>query len=213
MKETATIQVAKIGYELPPLPYPYESLEPFIDQETMHVHHDKHHQAYLNNLLAALDKHPELKAKSPEELLRNLNQVPEDIRGAVRNNGGGHVHHSIFWTLMKPKSGGQPTGKIAEIIKGLGGFDAFKANFNDAGLKHFGSGWVWLVLTSAKEYKIVTTPNQDSPLSQGCYPIMVNDVWEHAYYLKYQNRRAEWLQAWWNVVNWDAINARLEAAM
>jgi Fe-Mn family superoxide dismutase len=213
MKETATIQVAKIGYELPPLPYPYESLEPFIDQETMHIHHDKHHQAYLNNLIAALDKHPELKAKPPEELLRNLNQVPEDIRGAVRNNGGGHVHHSIFWTLMKPKGGGQPTGKIAEIIKGLGGFDSFKAQFNDAGLKHFGSGWVWLVRTPTKEYKIVTTPNQDSPLSQGCYPIMVNDVWEHAYYLKYQNRRPEWLQAWWNVVNWEEINHRIEAAV
>lgn len=211
MKETVTIQVAKIGYELPPLPYPYESLEPFIDQETMHIHHDKHHQAYLNNLIAALDKHPELKAKAPEELLRNLSQVPEDIRGAVRNNGGGHVHHSIFWTLMKPKGGGQPTGKIADIIKGLGGFESFKANFNDAGLKHFGSGWVWLVRTPAAEYKIVTTPNQDSPLSQGCYPIMVNDVWEHAYYLKYQNRRAEWLQAWWNVVNWDEINRRIEA--
>jgi Fe-Mn family superoxide dismutase len=177
----------------------------------MHIHHDKHAQAYLNNLIAALDKHPELKAKSPEELLRDLNSVPEDIRTAVRNNGGGHVHHSIFWTMMKPNGGGQPTGKIADIISKLGGFDAFKAAFNDAGLKHFGSGWVWLVRTPAKEYKIITTPNQDSPLSLGCYPIMVNDVWEHAYYLKFQNRRPDYLQTWWNVVNWETINSRIEA--
>ena len=209
MKETATMQIAKIGYELPPLTFAYEALEPVIDRETMHVHHDKHHQAYLNNLLAALDKHPELKQKSPEDLLRDLNGVPEDIRTAVRNNGGGHVHHSIFWTLMKPQGGGEPTGKIAALIQQFGGFEAFKTKFNDAGLKHFGSGWVWLVRTPAGENKIVTTPNQDSPLSQGCYPIMVNDVWEHAYYLKYQNRRADYLQAWWNVVNWDEINRRI----
>jgi Fe-Mn family superoxide dismutase len=175
----------------------------------MHIHHDKHHQAYLTNLLAALDKHPELKAKPPEELLRNLNGIPEEIRGAVRNHGGGHVHHSIFWTLMNPQGGGEPKGKIAGIMADFGGFEVFKTKFNDAGLKHFGSGWVWLVRTPAGKYEIVTTPNQDSPLSQGLHPIMVNDVWEHAYYLKYQNRRADYLQAWWNVVNWDEINRRI----
>ncbi len=201
-------------YELPPLPYSYDALEPFVDQETMHVHHDKHHQAYLNNLIAALDKHPELKKQSPEELLRNLNSVPEDIRMAVRNHGGGHVHHSIFWTLMKPKpqGGGEPAGKIAEVIQQFGGFDAFKTKFNDLGLKHFGSGWVWLVRTPQGKYELITTPNQDSPLIQGLHPILVNDLWEHAYYLKYQNRRAEYLQAWWNVVNWEEINRRIERA-
>jgi Fe-Mn family superoxide dismutase len=197
-------------YELPPLPYPYDALEPFVDQETMHVHHDKHHQAYLSNLIAALDKHPELKKTPPEELLRNLNSVPEDIRTAVRNNGGGFVHHSLFWTLMKPKGGGNPTGKIAKIIGQLGGFDTFKTRFNDLGLKHFGSGWVWLVRSPQGNYELITTPNQDSPLTQGLYPVLVNDLWEHAYYLKYQNRRAEYLQVWWNVVNWDEINRRIE---
>jgi len=199
-------------YELPPLPYPYDALEPFVDQETMHVHHDKHHQAYLNNLIAALDKHPELKNKPPEELLQNLNSVPEDIRTAVRNNGGGYVHHSLFWTLMKPKSGGNPTGRIATVIDQLGGFEAFKTKFNDLGLKHFGSGWVWLVRSRQRGYELITTPNQDSPLSQALYPILVNDLWEHAYYLKYQNRRAEYLQTWWNVVNWDEVNRRIELA-
>ncbi len=205
MIETA----AKIAYELPPLPYPYEALEPFIDAETLHIHHDKHHLAYFNNLMAALDKHPELKAKSPEELLRELHTVPEDIRTAVRNHGGGHVHHSLYWTMMKPKGGGEPTGKIAEVIAQFGGFETFKTRFNDAGTKHFGSGWVWLVRSAAGQYEIVTTPNQDSPLTQGFYPIMVNDVWEHAYYLKYQNRRGDYLSAWWNVVNWDEINQRV----
>ena len=210
MKDLATSEIVKIGYELPPLSFAYDALEPFVNQETMHIHHDKHHQAYLTNLLAALDKHPQLKEKSPEELLRGLNAVPEDIRTAVRNHGGGHVHHSIFWTLLKPKGGGEPTGKIAEIMKEFGGFEAFKTKFNDAGLKHFGSGWVWLVRTPAGKNEIITTPNQDSPLTQGLFPIFVNDVWEHAYYLKYQNRRAEYLQTWWNVVNWDEINRRIE---
>ncbi|MFB3813583.1 MAG: superoxide dismutase [Terriglobales bacterium] len=198
-----------MAYELPPLPYAYDALEPYIDQQTMHIHHDKHHLAYLNNLMAALDKHPELKAKPPEQLLRELSTVPEDIRTAVRNHGGGHVHHSLFWTMMKPNGGGEPTGKIAEIIRQFGGFEAFKTRFNDAGAKHFGSGWVWLVRTPAGAYDIVTTPNQDSPLTEGLYPIMVNDVWEHAYYLKYQNRRPDYLGAWWNVVNWEEINRRL----
>ncbi len=207
MIETA----AKIAYELPPLPYAYEALDPFIDAETLHIHHDKHHLAYFNNLMAALDKHPELKAKSPEQLLRELPSVPEDIRTAVRNHGGGHVHHSLYWTMMKPKGGGEPTGKIAEVIGQFGGFEVFKTRFNDAGAKHFGSGWVWLVRSAAGRYEIVTTPNQDSPLTQGFYPIMVNDVWEHAYYLKYQNRRPEYLAAWWHVVNWAEINRRIES--
>jgi Fe-Mn family superoxide dismutase len=212
MNETAILDAAKITYELPPLPYAYDALEPYIDQQTMHVHHDKHHQAYLTNLIAALDRHPELKKKAPDELLRGLNTVPEDIRTAVRNHGGGHVHHSIFWTLMKPKGGGEPSGKIAGIIREFGGFEAFKTKFNDAGLKHFGSGWAWLVRNSTGKHEIITTPNQDSPFSQSFYPIMVNDVWEHAYYLKYQNRRADYLQAWWNIVNWDEINRRIAAS-
>jgi Fe-Mn family superoxide dismutase len=211
MTDSAALEISPLAYELPSLPYAYEALEPFIDRETLHVHHDKHHQAYLNNLIAALDKHPELKKKSPEELLIELDRVPEDIATAVRNNCGGHVHHAIYWTMMKPGGGGEPTGKIAEIIAEFGGFEAFKSKFNDAGLKHFGSGWVWLVRAPAGKYEIITTPNQDSPLTRGFYPILVNDVWEHAYYLKYQNRRAEYLQAFWNVVNWDEINRRIQA--
>jgi Fe-Mn family superoxide dismutase len=211
MKDSTALETAPRAYELPALPYAYEALEPFIDRETLHVHHDKHHQAYLNNLIAALDKHPELKQKSPEDLLIGLDRVPEDIRTAVRNNGGGHVHHSMYWTMMKPGGGGEPTGRIAEIIGEFGGFEAFKGKFNDAGLKHFGSGWVWLVRSPAGKYEIITTPNQDSPLTGGFYPILVNDVWEHAYYLKYQNRRAEYLQAFWNVVNWEELNRRIQA--
>ncbi len=205
-------QAATVSYELVPLPYAYNALEPFLDEQTMHVHRDKHHQAYCNNLKAALEKHPELLQKPPEELLQDLNSVPEDIRTAVRNHGGGHVHHAIFWTLMKPNGGGEPRGKIAEIVRDFGGFEPFKARFNDLGVKHFGSGWVWLVRAPAGKYELITTSNQDSPLTQKMYPIMFNDVWEHAYYLRYQNRRADYLQAWWNVVNWDEINHRIEAA-
>jgi Fe-Mn family superoxide dismutase len=201
------------AHEVPPLPYDYNALEPHIDEQTMRIHHDKHHGAYVSNLNAALDKHPELKSKSAEDLLRGLNSVPEDIRTAVRNNAGGHVNHTMFWKLMKPKGGGSPTGKIAEIInKDFGGFDKFKQAFNDAGLKRFGSGWAWLVRTKEGKFQIVSTPNQDSPFLDGSYPIFGNDVWEHAYYLKYQNRRGDYLQAWWNVVNWDEINKRLEEA-
>jgi len=178
----------------------------------MHLHHDKHHQAYVDNANAALAKHPDWQNKSPEEILKSINSVPEDIRTAARNNVGGHVNHSMFWTIMKPNGGGAPTGRIAEVINGLGGFDAFKEKFNDAGVKRFGSGWAWLVRSKAGQFEILSTPNQDSPLIDGHFPIMGNDVWEHAYYLKYQNRRAEYLKAWWNVVNWDAINKRLEQA-
>jgi Fe-Mn family superoxide dismutase len=177
----------------------------------MHLHHDMHHGAYVKNLNAALEKHPELQNKQADELIKNLNSVPEDIRTAVRNNGGGHVNHSMFWKIMKPKGGGEPTGKIAEAIKStFGSLDTFKQQFNDAGTKQFGSGWVWLVHGQGK-VQIVTTANQDSPLSQGLFPIMGNDVWEHAYYLKYNNRRPEYLQAWWNVVNWEEINKRFES--
>ena len=201
-----------MAHELAPLPYDYTALEPHIDEATMHLHHDKHHQAYVNNLNAAIEKHPELAKHTAEDLLRNLSTVPEDIRGVVRNNGGGHVNHTMFWQLMKPQGGGAPTGKIgAQITKDFGSFDEFKKLFNEAATKQFGSGWGWLVYESGK-LKIVTTPNQDNPLSQGLYPILGNDVWEHAYYLKYQNRRADYLAAWWNTVNWDEVNKRFEHA-
>ncbi len=193
-----------------PLAYGYSALEPVIDEQTMHIHHDKHHQAYCTNLNTALEKSPDLFAKPIEELLCDLDGLPEDIRTAVRNHGGGYYHHSLFWTFMKPNGGGPPTGRIAEVIGQFGGFDAFKVKFNDAGLKHFGSGWVWLVRTPEGKFDIIATPNQDSPVSKGLYPIFCNDLWEHAYYLKYQNRRAEYLQTWWNVVNWDEINRRLD---
>ncbi|MBD2608656.1 superoxide dismutase [Scytonema hofmannii FACHB-248] len=198
---------------LPPLPYAYDALEPHIDQATMQFHHDKHHAAYVKNLNAALDKHPELKSKPVEEMLRNLNSVPADIRQIVRNNGGGHVNHSMFWLIMKPQGGGEPTGAIASAInQSFGSFAAFKKQFNEAGTGRFGSGWVWLVRNKNGKLEVTTTANQDSPLSQGKYPIMGNDVWEHAYYLKYQNRRPEYLDAWWNVLNWDEINKRFAAA-
>lgn len=205
---------AKTGaIELPPLPYPYEALEPHIDAATMRFHHDKHHETYVKNLNAALDKHPELKNTSVEQLLRDLNSVPEDIRTTVRNNGGGHVNHSMFWRIMKPKGGGEPTGAIAEAInQNFGSFAAFKKQFNQNGAARFGSGWVWLVRNQDGKLEVTTTPNQDSPLTFGKYPIMGNDVWEHAYYLKYQNRRPDYLDAWWNVLNWDEINKRFAAS-
>ncbi len=201
-----------MAHELAPLPYDYTALEPHIDEATMRLHHDKHHQAYVNNLNAALEKHPELASLSAEDLLRKLSTIPADIQGAVRNNGGGHVNHTMFWNLMKPNGGGAPTGKIgAQITKDFGSFDDCKKQFNEAATKQFGSGWGWLVYEGGK-LKIVTTPNQDNPLSQGLYPILGNDVWEHAYYLKYQNRRADYLAAWWNTVNWDEVNKRFEHA-
>jgi len=201
-----------LAYELAPLPYDYAALEPYIDEATMKLHHDKHHQTYVTNLNAAIEKHPELASKTAEDLLKNLSAIPEDIRTAVRNNGGGHVNHTMFWALMKPKGGGDPTGKIADQIKkDFGAFEDFKKQFNETTAKQFGSGWGWLVFEGGK-LKIVTTPNQDSPLSNGLYPVLGNDVWEHAYYLKYQNRRADYLAAWWNTVNWDEINKRLQKA-
>src|SRR5919204_1744376 len=200
-----------MAHELPALPYDYSALEPYIDSQTMHLHHDGHHAAYVKNLNAALEKHPQLQGKSADDLLRNLNSVPEDIRTAVRNNGGGHVNHSMFWRIMKSKGGGEPRGKIADAIKKtFGSLDTFKQQFNDAGTKLFGSGWVWLARSDGGKLQIVTTPNQNNPLSDGLFPIMGNDCWEHAYYLKYNNRRPEYLTAWWNVVNWDEINQRFE---
>jgi superoxide dismutase, Fe-Mn family len=202
-----------MAFEVPPLPYAYDALEPFIDKETMTLHHDKHHAAYVTNLNAAIEKHPELAGKSADDLLRDLNAVPDDIRTAVRNNGGGHVNHSMFWTIMGPKRGGVPQGKIASAISGaFGDFEAFKKLFADTGLKQFGSGWVWLVRAKDGKLLVTSTANQDNPMSAGLMPIMGNDVWEHAYYLKYQNRRADYLGAWWNVVDWDAVNRRLDAA-
>jgi Fe-Mn family superoxide dismutase len=202
-----------MAYELPPLPYAYDSLEPFIDGQTMTLHHDKHHATYIANLNAAIEKHPELGSKSAEDLIRDLNAVPEDIRTAVRNNGGGHANHSMFWTIMGPEKGGEPKGGLGdEIRKTFGDYEAFKKAFVDAGLKQFGSGWAWLVRAKDGKLSVISTANQDNPLSNGLTPIMGNDVWEHAYYLKYQNRRADYLNAWWNVVNWEAISRRFEAA-
>jgi len=201
-----------MAFVLPALPYDYSALEPHIDTKTMQLHHDAHHAAYVKNANAALEKHPELQSRNIEDLLRDLSSIPEDIRIAIRNNGGGHMNHSMFWKIMKPRAGGEPTGDIAEVIKrSFGNFNNFKTKFNDAGTKVFGSGWVWLVgKPGSEQVQIVITANQDSPISQGLFPIMGNDVWEHAYYLKYNNRRPEYLQAWWNVVNWDEINRRLE---
>src|SRR5215472_15123147 len=202
-----------MAHELPALPYDYTALESTIDEKTMHLHHDMHHAAYVKNLNAALEKYPNLQSKSAEELIRNLNAVPEDIRGAVRNNGGGHVNHSMFWLIMGPNKGGNPSGAIADVItKDLGGFDKFKEAFEKAGAGQFGSGWAWLVKTKAGAFEVKSTANQDNPMSNGDYPVLGNDVWEHAYYLKYQNRRADYLKAWWNVVNWDEVNKRLAQA-
>jgi superoxide dismutase, Fe-Mn family len=200
-------------FEVPPLPYAFDALEPYIDAQTMQIHHDMHHGAYVNNLNTALQSQPDLQSKSIEDLIRNLNSVPESVRAAVRNNGGGHFNHSIFWTLMAPNAGGEPTGAIAEVIhKKFGDFENFKTQFNDAGAKRFGSGFVWLVRSANGDIEITSTPNQDNPLTEGHYPILGNDVWEHAYYLKYQNRRPEYLKQWWNTVNWEEVNKRYAEA-
>jgi Fe-Mn family superoxide dismutase len=198
-----------MAHQLPPLPYDFAALEPHIDTTTMQIHHGKHHAAYVNNLNAALEKHAALAGKSADDLIRNLNAVPEDVRTAVRNNGGGHVNHTMFWQIMGPGKGGAPTGAIADAIKGaFGSFDAFKEQMNKAGVGRFGSGWAWLVEASGK-LAIESTANQDNPMMEGKRAIMGIDVWEHAYYLKYQNRRPDYLAAWWNVVNWDEVNGRL----
>ena len=205
-----------MAYELAPLPYDYAALEPFIDVETMKLHHDKHHQTYITNVNNALANHPTLAAKSVDDLIRGLAQLPEEIRPVVRNSGGGHANHAIFWPLMgkigSDGIGGAPTGHIAaQITADFGDFEAFKKTFNETTAKQFGSGWGWLVFAGGK-LKVMTTANQASPLSQGLYPILGNDVWEHAYYLKYQNHRPEYLAAWWNVVNWEEVNKRFATA-
>ena len=198
-----------MAHELPKLPYDFAALEPHIDTQTMQIHHGKHHQAYVTNLNAALEKHPELQSKSIEDLCRGINSVPEDIRTAVRNNGGGHWNHSMFWKWMGPNAGGAPTGKIGDAINAsFGGFDAFKEQWGKAGVGRFGSGWVWL-LNDGGKLSIVSTPNQDNPLMEGKKAILGCDVWEHAYYLKYQNRRPDYITAWWNVVNWAEVNENL----
>lgn len=197
-------------FTLPALPYPAAALEPHIDAQTMTIHHDRHHQAYVNNLNTALAKAPDLGKRSIEDLLTNLSSLPESVRTAVRNNGGGHANHVQFWTLMAPKAGGAPTGAIAAgITSTFGSFDKFKELFNQAAATRFGSGWAWL---SDEKGKLIVhnTANQDSPLAEGRKPIFGLDVWEHAYYLKYQNRRADYVTAWWNVINWDEVNKRLK---
>jgi Fe-Mn family superoxide dismutase len=201
-----------MAFEVEPLQYDYNALEPSIDEQTMRLHHDKHYATYVTNLNGAIEKHPELENRSLEDLLRNINDVPEDVRTVVRNNGGGTYNHAMFWRIMGPNKGGEPTGAIADVINDtFGGFENFKTQFNDAGTKRFGSGWAWLV-RSGDGYQILSTPNQDSPLMDGNFPVFGNDVWEHAYYLKYQNRRPEYLQNWWNVINWDEVNNRLQQA-
>jgi Fe-Mn family superoxide dismutase len=197
-----------MAHELPPLPYDYNALEPHVDERTMRIHHEKHHGTYVTNLNAALEKHPDLQKKSIEDLIRGINTVPDEIRTAVRNNGGGHVNHTMFWQIMGPNAGGEPSGALAEAISSaFGGFSGFKEQLTKAGLGRFGSGWAWLLADGGK-LTIESTANQDSPLMEGKRPILGVDVWEHAYYLKYQNRRADYINAWWNVVNWPEVARR-----
>lgn len=201
-----------MAFTLPALPYAYDALTPYIDEETMHLHHEKHHNTYITNVNAALEKHPELAGKTIEELLADLKSVPEDIRTAVRNNGGGHANHSLFWTVLAPNAGGEPTGAVKDgIAEAFGSFDAMKEKFAAAAVGRFGSGWAWLVVSDGK-LEITSTPNQDSPISEGKTPILGLDVWEHAYYLNYKNVRPEYIKAFWNLVNWDEVNSRLAAA-
>ena len=195
-----------MAFELPALPYDYAALEPTISSETMTLHHDKHHAAYVNNLNAAVEKAPELEGKSVEELVANLSDVPEAVRAAVRNNGGGHLNHTLFWELMTPGGATEPGGDLLEAINGaFGSLDEFKKQFNAAGVARFGSGWAWLVKDATRKLSIVSTPNQDSPLTDGLTPLLGNDVWEHAYYVDYRNLRPKYLEAWWSVVNWDKV--------
>ena len=201
-----------MAHQLPALPYAPDALEPHIDKQTMEIHHGRHHATYVNNLNAALEAHPDLQNKSVEELIRNLDALPESIRTAVRNNGGGHANHSLFWEILSPNGGGQPTGELADAINAaFGSFDNFKAEFAKAAAGRFGSGWAWLVVDGGK-VSITSTPNQDSPIMEGKTPILGLDVWEHAYYLKYQNKRPDYIAAFWNVVNWDEVSKRFAAA-
>ena len=202
-----------MAFELPKLPYEHDALEPHIDAKTMEIHHGKHHAAYTNNLNAAIESHPELKDKTIEDLLTNLDSLPEDVRGAVRNNGGGFYNHNLFWTVMGPASGGEPEGDLSAAITGaFGDYHKFKETFAKAGMTRFGSGWAWLCVNSSGALEVTSTANQDSPISDGLTPILGMDVWEHAYYLKYQNRRPDYIEAFFNVVNWAEVARRYDAA-
>jgi Fe-Mn family superoxide dismutase len=202
-----------VAYELPPLPYDYAALEPHIDEQTMHFHHDKHHATYVTNVNNALANHPELAALSIEDLLRQLSRVPEDIRTAVRNNGGGHANHTFFWQIMSPNGGGAPAGALAAVIdRTFGSLDSFKEQLTKAGVGRFGSGWAWLTINGTGVLRVESTPNQDSPLSEGRTPLLGVDVWEHAYYLKYQNLRQKYIENWFNTVNWPEVARRFEVA-
>jgi len=210
---TAAAAAGPQGFTLPKLPYAHNALEPHIDARTMEIHHTKHHQAYITNLNKALEGHPNLQAMSIDILVQHVDVVPEAIRTAVRNNAGGHANHSLFWNVMKPNGGGEPPGAVAEALKKhFGGFDKFQEQFTDAAMKRFGSGWAWLSRDANRVLVVHSTPNQDSPLMEGKTPILGIDVWEHAYYLHYQNRRADYVKAWWNVVNWDGVAKRLGPA-
>ncbi|WP_285768926.1 superoxide dismutase [Peribacillus sp. SI8-4] len=201
-----------MAFELPQLPYAYDALEPHIDKETMNIHHTKHHNTYVTNLNNALEGNQELLSKSVEEIVANLDAVPEAVRTAVRNNGGGHANHTLFWEILSPNGGGQPTGELADAITSkFGSFDSFKEEFAKAATTRFGSGWAWLAVNNG-ELEVTSTPNQDNPLSEGKTPILGLDVWEHAYYLNYQNRRPEYINSFWNVVNWDEVSKRFNAA-
>ncbi|MBB6446015.1 superoxide dismutase [Bacillus benzoevorans] len=201
-----------MAFELPPLPYAYDALEPYIDKETMNIHHTKHHNTYVTNLNNALEGHPDLLSKTVEEVIANLNAVPEAVRTAVRNNGGGHANHSLFWQILAPNAGGEPTGAIGDAIKSkFGSFESFKDEFSKAAAGRFGSGWAWLSIHNG-ELELSSTANQDSPLMEGKTPILGLDVWEHAYYLKYQNRRPEYINNFFNVINWTEVAKRFEAA-
>jgi len=203
-----------MAHQLPALPYPNNALEPHIDETTMMIHHDRHHNAYVTNLNAALESAPELQNKSIEDLIADLNAVPEAIRTAVRNNGGGHANHSLFWETIGPNAGGAPSGALAAAIDSeLGGFDKFKEDFAKAGATRFGSGWAWLAVSPQGKLKVYSLPNQDSPIMEGDTPLLGLDVWEHAYYLKYQNKRPDYIAAFWNVVNWAEVGKRYEAAV
>ncbi len=201
-----------MAYQLPELPYAYDALEPHIDKETMNIHHTKHHNAYVTKVNNAIEGKSDFENKSIEELVSNLDAVPEDIRTAVRNNGGGHANHSLFWTIMSPNGGGNPSGELADAINNkFGSFDKFKEEFNNAAATRFGSGWAWLVVNNG-DLEVTSTPNQDTPLMEGKTPVLGLDVWEHAYYLKYQNKRPDYISAFWNVINWDEVEKRYQAA-
>lgn len=202
-----------MAYTLPNLPYPTNALEPHIDARTMEIHHGKHHQAYITNANNALQGHDDLAARSVEDLLKSINDVPENIRTALRNNAGGHANHSLFWEIMSPNGGGSPSGALGDAINArFGSFDAFKTAFKDAGVKRFGSGWAWLIVNKSGDLEVISTANQDSPLMDGNKPVLGLDVWEHAYYLNYQNRRPDYIDAWWNVVNWAKVSELYAAA-